>query len=1422
MKSLKHHFRSSIAILCLSILTSAVFAQQEVPLFNGNTLEGWQTLAEDKGYWRAENGALIGDSNGKAMPRSSYLWSERKYEHFEFRCQFKLTGDPKTGVINSGIQFRTINQDGAPVGYQADIGGPDWWGGIFEESKGVRLAEADMGKILPLIKENDWNEYLIRANGPIIQLFINGTETVNYLEKIPSVPYKGHFAIQLHKGGICKIEMKDLTLVKLDGGIDPSNVQAWGAAKQRITYQELQVSKIPQTAEKELESFELPNGFVAELVAQESEGIGKFVAVDFDSSGKMWSMTALDYPVDAKREKTKAQNLFKNGGKDKLLVFDNPTAAGVQTPRVFATKLAIPLGAMPYKNGAIAQYGGDIRHYQDTNGDGKADKYEVLLTGFGIEDSHLFPHQFTRGPGGWMHLVQGLANYSAVQRPDGSAFVDGQKSIKYDRCRMARMKLDGSRFQYTTTGPNNVWGLVTGRTGEWFIQEANDKGYPVVPYDFGIYMNTGGTAKIKPYQPLLPPIFKTAIMGGTGLSGLALAQDINSPFAKEGKRTFYLANPLTSSIQIVTAKPLGNNRFQWEKEEDFLVAGDKWFRPIGARFGPDGALYVVDWYNKIIAHGEVRQNHPERDKIRGRIWRIRHKDQKRLAPPNLSKATDTELLKHLSDDNALIQRLTWLEMIDRNAISLLPGLKEIITTSTQRLDVRLAALWAYEGLGDIEPELLHALATDKEANMRAEVVRISGRTSQASDFAKIAISAADDEAVRVRSALGEALVTRLEHDADSMHAAAILGKAALTTEDRQTQYEREFERFLARWAMEKNPKATTAMLGKAADLPVENRLLAMQALKPEQAALAFLPMIPKLDRDLSTSELTLITGQLSQPKVLQGFKALLNDPARQRTMLLALSKADPSTSNKVLNSLLSDACRQLIKRDNTSSNRTLVMQVAQRHRLIELESDIGLWTSKEKEPQTIIAGLRCLRELGPVDAALSSKLIGHADESVQREAIIALSTAVGSNTVETVAKHWSLLSATDRQSAIDGLMNSQEKAIAFGQAVIEDTYGELDSGTLEKLVIVLDDNPLAEKILKKLGDSVPMVIRLSGGKNDHVDSNLKLTGAFTIETWVRISGKKAITGSLLSSKKSGQIGFSKGKLQVSGSSKKTKNLVVSKATATAGQWTHYAIVRDETNTFKIFIDGVLDSKGKKTFAGDFTDFDLGASLKGDGLKMEFLEFRVWKNARDENAILEGMQISYTEGNQPAELAHRFSGDTANLPLQGKARIAPASDSPTLITAAKAAEIAATFKKYRAIVSQPGNVDNGKIMFQQTCTACHMVKNVGGRLGPDLSGAGTTSDEGLLRNILLPNAALEASYYRHDLKLKDGSFISGFMVSENKAHITIRLIGADDKVISKALIDSHSISKRSLMPEGLVSAMTDQQVADLFSYLRTLK
>ena len=300
------------------------------------------------------------------------------------------------------------------------------------------------------------------------------------------------------------------------------------------------------------------------------------------------------------------------------------------------------------------------------------------------------------------------------------------------------------------------------------------------------------------------------------------------------------------------------------------------------------------------------------------------------------------------------------------------------------------------------------------------------------------------------------------------------------------------------------------------------------------------------------------------------------------------------------------------------------------------------------------------------------------------------------------------------------------------------------------------------------------------------------------------------------------LAFSKGKLSFSGQGRKERNLVVAQTSVAADQWVHFAFTRQSDGRCQVFLDGVEDARSTKVFRKKLSNLDFGPSGRGKQVALELMELRVWNRVFDERVIRERMAVSYADGEAPDALKHRFSGDSENLPLQGQARLVPASSAPALMTTAQAKEQAATFREYQVKVQKDGVVDNGKVMFQRACTACHMVNNLGGNIGPDLSGAGVMGDVALLRNILTPNAALETSYYRHDLKLKDGSLVSGFMASENEKAITIRLIGADDRVIAKSQVASHSISKRSLMPEGLLNGMDDQQVADLFAYLRTLK
>ena len=186
----------------------------EVSLFDGKSLTGWKPAKEANAkYWSVVDGVITGSNNGQKVPTNTYLVTEKVFGDFEFRCKFRISGDHKTGLINSGIQYRSLLRNGNIVGYQADIG-RGYWGDIYDEHRRGKLVGGEVTKLMPILKEDGWNDYLVRCKGDRHELFINGVKTVDYTEK-EDHPAEGVFGLQLHSGGVAKVEFKDITIKEL-------------------------------------------------------------------------------------------------------------------------------------------------------------------------------------------------------------------------------------------------------------------------------------------------------------------------------------------------------------------------------------------------------------------------------------------------------------------------------------------------------------------------------------------------------------------------------------------------------------------------------------------------------------------------------------------------------------------------------------------------------------------------------------------------------------------------------------------------------------------------------------------------------------------------------------------------------------------------------------------------------------------------------------------------------------------------------------------------------------------------------------------------------------------------------------------------------------------------------------------------------
>ena len=200
-------------ILLLIILTFAVVTLAAVKprsLFDGKSFAGWEGNMK---IFRIEDGAIVGGSMKAALPNNEFLCTTRRYSDFVLRAKFKVTGEK----VNAGIQFRSerIPNNYEVSGYQADVG-QNYWGSLYDESRRKKtLATPDAAALDKVLKRDDWNEYVIRAEGKRIRLELNGYQTVDYTEADDSIKQSGLICLQIHAGPPSEARYKEITIEEL-------------------------------------------------------------------------------------------------------------------------------------------------------------------------------------------------------------------------------------------------------------------------------------------------------------------------------------------------------------------------------------------------------------------------------------------------------------------------------------------------------------------------------------------------------------------------------------------------------------------------------------------------------------------------------------------------------------------------------------------------------------------------------------------------------------------------------------------------------------------------------------------------------------------------------------------------------------------------------------------------------------------------------------------------------------------------------------------------------------------------------------------------------------------------------------------------------------------------------------------------------
>ncbi len=197
-------------LIVLAFAVVAVAAVKPKPLFDGKSFAGWEGNMK---IFRIEDGAIVGGSMKAALPNNEFLCTTKRYSDFVLRAKFKVTGER----VNAGIQFRSerITNNHEVIGYQADIG-QNYWGALYDESRRNKiLVSPDAAELNKVLKRDDWNEYVIRAEGKRIRLTINGYQTVDYTETDDTIKQTGVICLQIHSGPPSEARYKDITIEEL-------------------------------------------------------------------------------------------------------------------------------------------------------------------------------------------------------------------------------------------------------------------------------------------------------------------------------------------------------------------------------------------------------------------------------------------------------------------------------------------------------------------------------------------------------------------------------------------------------------------------------------------------------------------------------------------------------------------------------------------------------------------------------------------------------------------------------------------------------------------------------------------------------------------------------------------------------------------------------------------------------------------------------------------------------------------------------------------------------------------------------------------------------------------------------------------------------------------------------------------------------
>lgn len=493
----------------------------------------------------------------------------------------------------------------------------------------------------------------------------------------------------------------------------------------------------PAEAQKK---FKVPPGFEVRLFAAEPEVVNP-VAMTWDDRGRLWVLELYEYPQGAR---------LGEKPRDRIKILEDTDADGVADKvTVFADGLNLATGLLFGNGGAYVGQAPHLLFLRDTNGDDKADQREILLTGFGLEDRHELLNGFAWGPDGALYMTHGVFTFANVIDP-----ANPSAPPVHMNAALARFHPGTRKFEVYADGTSNPWGVDFDRYGNAYVSACViDHLFHLAPG--GSYVRQSGV----PTNPYVYDLLRSIVDHKHHMAAYAGVNVYQgNQYPAEWKGRVVMGNIHQSALNQDRLTP-NESSFKASEEADFLLANDGWFRPVSTQTGPDGALWVMDWYDRYPCYQNANADPEGVDREHGRIWRVVFTGDRPGAPVpsrpgkdmDLSQSSPRELTALLDHPNIWHRRVAQRLLREKKDASIRSDLAALATAANKPLETRLFAFWTLHSTELLEESFLDQMARDSEPALRSWAARFTGERRLASERASdrlILLASDQDPSVR--------------------------------------------------------------------------------------------------------------------------------------------------------------------------------------------------------------------------------------------------------------------------------------------------------------------------------------------------------------------------------------------------------------------------------------------------------------------------------------------------------------------------------------------------------------------------------------------------------------------------------------------------------------------------------------------------